>query len=284
MKDHMSLNIDETLMNALREDIGSGDVTTAALIPEDHRSEALFIAKEDLVLAGLPFAERVFHLIDGAIKLSSLKREGSLVRKGNTFARVSGKTAGLLAAERTSLNILQRMSGIATLTKEFVNAVKGLNAEITDTRKTAPGLRYFDKYAVSVGGGRNHRYGLYDGVLIKDNHISAAGGVGKAVKLARLRTHHLLKIEVEVGSIAGVKEALAAGADVIMLDNMDIAMMKKAVGIIRQNAPGVVIEASGNINLTNIREAAETGVDIISVGALTHSAHAADISMKIRAV
>ncbi len=280
----MFSHIDETLINALKEDLGSGDVTTAALIPEDHVSEALLVAKGDIVLAGLPFAERVFQLVDSSLIFKSLKREGSRVGKGSIIARAKGKTAGLLIAERTALNLLQRMSGIATLTNEYIEAVRGLNVAITDTRKTAPGLRFFDKYAVSMGGGMNHRYGLYDGVLIKDNHIAAAGGVGKAVKLARASAHHLLKIEVEVNNISEVKEALSAGADIIMLDNMDVDMMKKAVGVIRQKKSGVLIEASGNMNLDNIREAAETGVDLISVGALTHSAPAADLSLQIRSV
>lgn len=278
----MFSHIDETLMNALKEDIGSGDVTTSSLIPEGHVSEALLIAKEEIVLAGLPFAERVFQLVDTGLEFRALKKEGARVRKGGIISGTKGRTWSILIAERTALNILQRMSGIATLTNEYVKAVKGLNVEITDTRKTAPGLRFFDKYAVSMGGGRNHRHGLYDGVLIKDNHIAAAGGIGKAVKLARSRAQHLLKIEVEVTTIAGVNEALSAGADVIMLDNMGVAMMKKAVGIVRQKKPGVLIEASGNMDLGNIREVAETGVDLISVGALTHSAPAADISLKIR--
>jgi nicotinate-nucleotide pyrophosphorylase (carboxylating) len=275
-------HIDESLIIALKEDLGSGDVTTAALVPEAHVSEALLIAKGDIVLAGLPFAERVFQLVDSSLKFRALKQEGSRVRKGSIIARINGKTASLLIAERTALNILQRMSGIATLTNEYVMAVKGLDVHITDTRKTAPGLRFFDKYAVSMGGGRNHRRGLYDGVLIKDNHIAAAGGVGKAVKLARSKTHHLLKIEAEVRNISEVKEALSAGADVIMLDNMDVKMMEKAVEIIRKKNSDVLIEASGNMNLENIREVAETGVDLISVGALTHSAPAADLSLQIR--
>ena len=278
----MLSHIDETLVNALKEDLGSGDVTTAALIPEDHVSEALMIAKEDIVLAGLPFAERVFQLVDNSLKFRALIGEGSRVRKGSIIARIKGNTGSLLIAERTVLNILQRMSGIAGLTNEYIKAVRGLHVEITDTRKTAPGLRFFDKYAVRAGGGRNHRHGLYDGVLIKDNHIAAAGGGRKAVKLARLRAHHLLKIEVEVKNIPEVKEALSAGADIIMLDNMDVKLMKRAACIIREKNPDVLIEASGNMNLENIREVAETGVDLISVGALTHSAPAADLSLQIR--
>jgi len=278
---NMFSNMDEVLVNALKEDVGSGDITTASLVPEDHVSVAVIIAKEDIVLAGLPFAERVFHLVDSSIQFRPLKREGSRVRKGSVVARIRGNTGGILVAERTALNLLQRMSGIATLTNAYIEAVKGLKVEITDTRKTAPGLRAFDKYAVRAGGGRNHRYGLYDGVLIKDNHISAAGGVRKAVKLARSRMHHLLKIEVEARNISEVRESLSAGADIIMLDNMDVKSMKKAVEIIRQKSPDVMIEASGNMNPENIREVAETGVDLISVGALTHSAPAADLSLQI---
>lgn len=278
---NMFSNMDEVLVHALKEDVGSGDITTASLVPEDHVSVAVLIAKEEIVLAGLPFAERVFHLVDSSIQFRLLKREGSRVRKGSVVARIRGNTGGILVAERTALNLLQRMSGIATLTNAYIEAVKGLKVEITDTRKTAPGLRAFDKYAVRAGGGRNHRYGLYDGVLIKDNHISAAGGVRKAVKLARSRVHHLLKIEVEARNIPEVRESLSAGADIIMLDNMDVKSMKRAVEIIRRKNPDVMIEASGNMNPENIREVAETGVDLISVGALTHSAPASDLSLQI---
>jgi len=282
MNINMFPNMDAVLMNALKEDVGSGDITTALLIPDDHISVASLIAKEEIVLAGLPFAERVFHLVDSSIQFRPLKQEGSRVRKGSVIARIKGKTAGILIAERTALNLLQRMSGIAALTDVYIKAVRGLKVKITDTRKTAPGLRSFDKYAVSIGGGTNHRHGLYDGVLIKDNHISAAGGIKKAVQLARSRVHHLLKIEVEVRNLSEVNEALSAGADVIMLDNMDVNTMKRAVSIIRQKTPNVVIEASGNMNPANLREVAETGVDLISVGALTHSAPAADLSLQIR--
>ncbi len=281
MTDNIYNQIDAVIINALKEDIGSGDVTTLSLIPEDNVSEAVFISKEDLVLAGLPFAERVFQLVDKSLKFKTLKREGSRVRAGSVAARIRGKTKSLLIAERTALNFLQRLSGIATLTSNYVKAVKGLMVKITDTRKTAPGLRFFDKYAVRTGGGNNHRCGLFDGVLIKDNHIAAAGGIGKAVKLARSKVHHLLKVEVEVKNIPELKEALTAGADVIMLDNMSVGMIKKAVSIIHSKDPAVIIEASGNINLENVRRIAETGVDMVSIGALTHSAPAVDISLEI---
>ncbi|MBI4682508.1 MAG: carboxylating nicotinate-nucleotide diphosphorylase [Nitrospirae bacterium] len=279
---NINTHIDEVLLNALKEDLGNGDVTTSSLIRIEDVSEAILIAKGDLVLAGVPFAERVFQLVDSSLKFITLKREGSGVRAGSVIARIKGKTRSLLIAERTALNILQRMSGIATLTCNYVKAVKGFKVKIADTRKTAPGLRFFDKYAVSAGGGHNHRYGLYDGVLIKDNHIAAVGGIDKAVRLARSGVHHLLKVEVEVGNISEVNEALKAGADSIMLDNMSSENMKKAVNVIRTHDPDVIIEASGNITLENIREIAGTGVDIISVGALTHSAHAADLSLEFK--
>jgi len=273
--------IDHILLNALHEDIGNGDITTSSLIPAKQISRAVIIAKSACIVAGLPFAERTFHLLDRDIKFRTLKKDGARVKTGDIIARITGRTASLLTAERTALNVLQRLSGIATLTDEFVGRVKGLGVKITDTRKTAPGLRYFDKYAVRTGGGHNHRYGLFDGVLIKDNHIAAAGGVGKAVKTARSEAHHVMKIEVEVKSTVQAKEALAAGADIIMLDNMKISEMKRAVGIIRKTRPGTLIEASGNVSLENVRSIGETGVDLISVGVLTHSAPAADISLKI---
>ena len=281
MTDNIYTRIDAVIINALKEDIGSGDVTTSSLIAEDNVSEAVLVAKEDLVLAGLQFAKRVFQLVDKSLRFKTLKKEGSRVPAGSAVAKIRGKTKSLLVAERTALNLLQRLSGIATLTADYVKAVKGLAVKITDTRKTAPGLRYFDRYAVRTGGGNNHRCGLFDGVLIKDNHIAAAGGIEKAVKLARSNVHHLLKIEVEVKNIPELKEALTAGADVIMLDNMSVGKIKKAVGIIQSKAPDVIIEASGNINLENVRRIAETGVDMVSIGALTHSAPAVDMSLEI---
>lgn len=274
-------HIDAVIMNALNEDIGSGDVTTSSVIPEGRRTKAVFVAKEDCILSGLPFAKRTFELLNPAVKFSVIKKEGSKLKKGTPFARVSGDTRSILMAERVALNLLQRMSGIATLTGKYVHAVRRHKAKIVDTRKTAPGLRFFDKYAVKTGGGYNHRFGLYDGILIKDNHIEAAGGLGNAVKLARRNAHHLFQIEVEVKNMSEARAACSAGADVIMLDNMSLANMKKAVDIIRLNKPDALIEASGGINLDNVSSVAETGVDLISVGAITHSAHASDISMKI---
>jgi len=271
---------DRIILNALEEDAGQGDITAMAVIPEHHTSRARLVAKEGFVLAGIGYAERVFQLVDTTIKFRTLKKEGKPVRKGDIIATVSGNTRALLKAERTALNLLQRLSGIATLTDKFVTAVKGCPVKITDTRKTTPGFRIFEKYAVKAGGGTNHRFGLFDGVLIKDNHIEAVGSIGKAVKLARQNAHHLMKIEVEAGTLKQVKDTLNAGADVIMLDNMSPDNMKKAVKTIRNFNNAVIIEASGNMTLDNIRKTAETGVDLISIGALTHSAPSADISMQ----
>ncbi|MBI4699418.1 MAG: carboxylating nicotinate-nucleotide diphosphorylase [Nitrospirae bacterium] len=273
---------DSILLNALREDIGSGDVTTSAIIPEDHRSQAVLIAKEAFLLAGLPYAEAVFRLVNPALKFKANKKDGDKINKGDVIAKIVGRTRDLLAAERTALNLLQRLSGIATLTRRFVNSTRGLKVKITDTRKTTAGLRVFEKYAVRTGGGYNHRAGLFDGVLIKDNHVEAADGIKKAVKLCRENVPHMLKVEVETGNIREVRSALSAGADIIMLDNMTLQDMKKAVAIIRSKNLRTHIEASGGINLQNIRAIAGTGVDLISVGALTHSAMAVDISMEIK--
>lgn len=273
--------IDDVLRNALHEDIGSGDITTSLIVPEKDVSKALIIAKEDFILAGIHFAGRTFKLIDSEVKFKANKRDGSRVRKGTAIAEIKGDTRSILMAERTALNLLQRLSGIATFTSRFVERVAGLPVKILDTRKTTPGLRFFEKYAVKMGGGCNHRFGLFDGILIKDNHISAAGGVKKAVKLARSRVDKSFKIEVEAKSIKEVKDALSLGADIIMLDNMAVDEMTNAVKIIRSDKKARIIEASGNINLENVRAVAQTGVDMISVGALTHSAPASDISMKI---
>jgi nicotinate-nucleotide pyrophosphorylase (carboxylating) len=276
-----STYIDSFIKDALSEDIGSGDLTTDALIPKRHRSRAVIVAKEGCIIAGLPFAKRAFELVNPRVKFKVLRKEGSRVRKGTPFAGVSGDSRSILMAERVALNILQRLSGIATLTGKYVAAVRRYRARIVDTRKTAPGLRFFDKYAVRTGGGHNHRFGLYDGILIKDNHIAAAGGIGEAVRLARQNAGHKLKVEVETGNISEVRQALSAGADIIMLDNMSLNNMKKAVKLIRSKRPETIIEASGGIDIGNVRSVAATGVDLISVGALTHSAPAADISMSI---
>lgn len=267
----------ETIRRALEEDIGPGDRTTSLLIPEKKKSSAQFIAKEHFILAGLPFASEVFHLLDQTALLRPFSADGDKIKKGGIIAEVSGYAGALLAGERVSLNLLQRLSGIATLTRLYVQKIKGLKAKIVDTRKTTPCLRFMEKYAVRTGGGCNHRFGLFDGILIKDNHIKAVGSIPKAIERAK-GSHHLSKIEIEVETIRGLREAIDAGADVVMLDNMSIADMRRAV----KAANGrVVLEASGGVTLENVREIAETGVDLISVGALTHSAPAVDISLKI---
>ncbi|MBI5101980.1 MAG: carboxylating nicotinate-nucleotide diphosphorylase [Nitrospirae bacterium] len=267
----------ELIKSALEEDIGHGDITTSLIVGAENVSRALYIAKGSFVLAGFPFAIEVFNQLDPKTTFRTFFNEGTKVFKGDVLGEVSGKTRTLLAGERTSLNILQRLSGIATLTSEFVDLVRGTNARIVDTRKTTPGLRFMEKYAVKMGGGLNHRYGLFDGILIKDNHIEEVGGISEAVAMAKAG-HHLAKIEVEVENLKELQEAIEAGADIVMLDNMSVSDMTEAV---RVAAGRVTLEASGNVSLANVREIAGTGVDLISVGALTHSATASDISMKI---
>ena len=270
-------SVTDLLRRALEEDIGPGDITTSLVISRDRKSKARYLAKADFVLAGLPFAKEVFHLLDPSIRFRMFFRDGDRINKGNILAEVNGKTRDILAGERVSLNILQRLSGIATLTEAYVKRVKEFKAKIVDTRKTTPCMRFMEKYAVKMGGGWNHRFGLFDAILIKDNHIEAAGGIRKAVNLAR-KGHHLSKIEVEVGNVKDLGKAIDAGADVIMLDNMTVNDMKRAVEISNGR---VKLEASGGVGLENVREIAETGVDFISVGSLTHSAAAVDISLKI---
>lgn len=267
----------DLIRRALDEDIGNGDVTSGLTIPSDQRSKAVFLAKEGFVVAGMPFVLEVFSLLDPGAGVNVFYGDGSRVRKGDIIADVTGRTRVILAGERVSLNFLQRLSGIATLTQEYVRRVKDCKVRILDTRKTTPGLRFMEKYAVRVGGGQSHRFGLFDGILIKDNHISAAGSISDAIAAAR-QAHHLMKIEVEIESLKDLQEALKAGADVVMLDNMSVEDMRSAVKAAKGR---VLIEASGNMSLDRIREVAETGVDLISVGALTHSARAVDISLKI---
>lgn len=268
----------ETLEKLLAEDVGPCDITTSILIPESHKSRALIKAKENFVLAGLPFAEEIFRIKDPDVEFKERRKDGEVVRAGDIIIGIKGMTASLLTAERVALNMLQRLSGIATLTRAFVEEVKGLPVKIVDTRKTTPGLRFFEKYAVRVGGGFNHRFGLFDGILIKDNHIQAARGIKNAIKKAKEGSTHLLKIEVEVKNLKELQEALKSGADAIMLDNMSVKDMASAVKLTKGRA---ILEASGNINSKNVRRVAETGVDIISIGALTHSAVAVDISMEL---
>lgn len=269
--------IDDIIKTALTEDINYLDSTTDLLIGEDDESSAYFLAKADGVLAGLDVALRVFRLLDENVKAEVRFRDGDAVKKGDVIAEFSGKTAALLKGERTALNLIQHMSGIATYTNRCVKLVEGTRASICDTRKTLPGLRPLQKYAVLAGGGKNHRYNLSGAAMLKDNHIDAYGGITAAVSALRKKAGHMLKIEVETRSFAELEEALACGADVIMLDNMSCEEMARAVELTNGRAK---LEASGNITLSNIRAVAETGVDIISLGALTHSVTAFDISMK----
>ncbi len=269
---------DNLLRAALAEDIGMGDVTTLSTVPEDAISSGRFIAKESCIVCGLAILTRVFELIDSRIVIKAHVGEGALVQKGDIIATISGPARGILTGERTALNLLQRLSGIATKTHDAVAQVEGTGAHIVDTRKTTPGMRGLEKYAVRTGGGLNHRIGLFDGVLIKDNHIRAAGSITAAVGQARANVHHLLKIEVEVEDFTQLQEALACGADVIMLDNMSLSDMKEAVRIINGRA---LTEASGNMGERDLRQVAETGVNFISIGALTHSARAMDISLRL---
>lgn len=264
---------------ALIEDIGHGDITTRATVDPGRDGTAVIVAKEDFELAGIEVFLEVFLYLEPAIDFSVNFTDGDRIKKGEVIAELSGPLATLLTGERVALNLLQRMSGIATLTAQYAEAVSGTKVKVLDTRKTTPGLRALEKYAVTVGGGQNHRFGLFDGVLIKDNHIAAAGGIKKAIASARKSIPHTLKIEVECATLEQVKEALSAKADIIMLDNMDIKTMKAATDMIGRKA---LIEASGNMTLERVRAVARTGVDFISVGALTHSARAVDISMLVK--
>lgn len=272
--------IDNIIASALAEDIHTGDITTTALLLGPKHVSGILKAKEELVVSGLHVAGRVFATLDKGAVFTPMAKEGERVPAGTVIARISGDAALLLQGERVALNLLQRMCGVATLTSRYVRAVAGTNARIVDTRKTTPGLRVLEKYSVRVGGGINHRTGLYDGVLIKENHIVAAGGITEALRRARAYIPHTLKIEIETESLDEVREAVGAGADIIMLDNMDTETMRTAVGLIGGRA---LVEASGGVNLQSVRAIAETGVDIISVGALTHSAPSMDISMLLEA-
>ncbi|MCS6885318.1 MAG: carboxylating nicotinate-nucleotide diphosphorylase [Acidobacteriota bacterium] len=273
----------DMISNFLDEDIGRGDITTQATIPPSTQGIGRLLAKSDLVVAGLEVVDAVFATLDPQLELEAFVYDGEYVQAGKELARIEGPASVLLAGERVALNLMQRMSGVATLTRKYVEAIKGTGAQLVDTRKTMPGLRMLDKYAVVVGGGRNHRFGLDDGVLIKDNHIALAGGIQKAVKRARDYASHLLKIEVEVGNLAQLKEAVDAGADIVLLDNMTIEQVAECVEYLRKHVKGrrILTEVSGNITLENIVDYAKTGVDLISSGAITHSAPAVDISFKI---
>jgi nicotinate-nucleotide pyrophosphorylase (carboxylating) len=272
----MMLSLDRLIEHALLEDIHTGDITTLALMTEKRPATARLIAKEELMLAGLFVAERVFKRLNPDILFTAGMVDGTRALKGDILATLQGDAADLLMGERVALNLLQRLSGIATMTSRYVAAVSGTGARIVDTRKTTPGLRELEKYAVRIGGGINHRTGLYDGILIKENHIAATGGITEAIRRAQAYIPHTLKIEIETETLSQVDEALAAGADIIMLDNMNLTDMLSAVKTIAGRA---LVEASGGVTLETVRAIAETGVDIISVGALTHSPRAMDISM-----
>ncbi|MDR1131212.1 MAG: carboxylating nicotinate-nucleotide diphosphorylase [Oscillospiraceae bacterium] len=273
------IGLDALILSALREDIGTGDITTACCIPEDNRSEARFLAKADGVVCGIGVAARVFHLLDARTALIPCMKDGDRAQKGALIAELRGPSRGILTGERVALNLMQRLSGIATATAAAVEAMAGTGAKICDTRKSVPGLRMLEKYAVRVGGGRNHRFNLADGVLIKDNHIAASGGIAAAVRAARDYVPHGMKIEVEAGTLGEVGQALEAGADIILLDNMSVPQMRAAVALVSGRA---LTEASGNMGERDLAEVAKTGVDFISVGALTHSVKALDISLRFK--
>ncbi len=268
--------VDLIIENTLEEDLGSGDVTTDAIFSVDDTCEALIIGKEEGIIAGIPIAERVFQKLAPEVTVAQKLKDGEHVNPGDEILVIKGSIHAVLSGERLSLNLLQRMSGIATATSKYVAAISGYRTRILDTRKTAPGLRVLDKYAVSIGGGCNHRFGLYDAVLIKDNHIDFAGNISNAVEIVRNKYQSKFKVEVETSTLDEVREALKAGADIIMLDNMTVEMMKEAVRIINGKS---ITEASGGITLDNVRQIADTGVDFISVGAITHSSPALDIGL-----
>lgn len=271
-------NLDALIDLALAEDIGTGDITTEAAVAPQAAGRGIIVAKEPMVLAGVAVAGRVFERLDPDVRYQATRRDGDSVSPGETVVTMAGRLAGLLQAERTALNFLQRLSGIATHVRRFVDLLGDRPVHLVDTRKTTPGWRALEKYAVRVGGARNHRMGLYDGVLIKDNHIAACGGIAAAVERVRQRVSHLVRIEVEAASLDQVRQALAAGADVIMLDNMDLPAIEAAVKAINGRA---LVEVSGNVDESALTALAATGVDLISAGALTHQARAVDLSMRI---
>ncbi|MCC8073346.1 MAG: carboxylating nicotinate-nucleotide diphosphorylase [Clostridiales bacterium] len=273
----MKINVDDYIMNTLKEDITSEDVSTNAVMPQNKQGKADLICKQDGIICGLDIFARTFELLDSTSRFEANFKDGDIVSKGDLLGVIYGDIKAILSGERTGLNYLQRMSGIATITKEYATALEGYKTTLLDTRKTTPNMRPFEKYAVTVGGGKNHRYNLSDGVLLKDNHIGAAGSITKAIEMARDYAPFVRKIEIETETLDQVREALSAGADIIMLDNMDNETMKKAVEIIDGKAQ---TECSGNVTKERLKEIAEIGVDFVSCGALTHSAPIMDISLK----
>lgn len=270
--------MDEIIKNGLKEDMNNMDITTDILIDDESKSTAHMLAKEEGIIAGLYIAERVFKILDKDVNVKFHAKDGDKVEKGRVIATIEGSTKAILKGERLALNLIQRMSGIATVSGKYRDIVKGFPVKITDTRKTTPGLRILEKYAVRVGGCSNHRYNLSEAVLIKDNHIVAAGGIRKAIHKIKNNVSHTIKVEIEVESIKELKEAMEAGADIVMLDNMSLEDMKRAVEIGKGK---IILEASGGITIDELVEVAKTGVDVISVGALTHSVKAMDISLNI---
>jgi len=271
----------QQVVAALAEDLEHGDITTDAIVPPEILGSAIIIAKENIVIAGTFLAKEVFRQMDPEIQFKEIIEEGSEVSSGDIVMGLYGKLAAILQAERVALNFLQRLCGIATLTRDFVRELSDLPCILVDTRKTTPGMRLLQKYAVRIGGGHNHRHGLSDGLLIKDNHITACGSIKKSITLARSKAPHTLLLEIEVTETEELKEAIEAGADAVLLDNMDPATLRDAVSLAKRLRPDIILEASGGINLENIREIAETGVDIISVGLITHSAGASDLSLRV---
>ena len=278
MNTHYLLPIDRIIDAALEEDLGPGDITTTAIIDASLTGEARLLAKEEIVLAGIEVFSRVFTRLDPHVEVSCDYSDGDLIAKGTFFATIKGSMRAILYGERTALNFLQHLSGIATLTRTYVSKTDPARVRVIDTRKTTPGLRILEKYAVRMGGGSNHRFGLFDGVLIKENHIAAAGSIANAVERVRAFAPHTIKIQVEVEDLAELKEAIEAGADAILLDNMTPELMREAVAITQGRVP---LEASGGINLDTIAEIAQTGVDLISVGRTTHAARSVDISLRV---
>jgi nicotinate-nucleotide pyrophosphorylase (carboxylating) len=276
----LSKHIEKLIAMALEEDIGAGDVTTDNLVPADAVGTGAIVAKEELIIAGLEVARRVFQCIDAGIRFQSDFHDGACIRKGQTVVALSGRLAALLTGERTALNFLQRLSGIATKVRSYVTLLEGQKVQLLDTRKTTPGWRELEKYAVRIGGGGNHRMGLYDAVLIKDNHIAAGGGIAPAVKRVIAQVGPAMTIEVETTHLEEVRQAMDAGAHIIMLDNMDLDQIKAAVALVNGRAK---LEVSGGITREHLTDLADTGIDYISSGALTHSARAVDLSMRISA-
>lgn len=273
----MKINVDQYLWNTLREDITSEDVSTNAVMPEDKQGKAELICKQDGIICGLDIFKRTFELLDETSRFEAYFKDGDSVKNGDLLGIIYGDIKAILSGERTGLNYLQRMSGIATITKEYMSELEGTNTTLLDTRKTTPNMRPFEKYAVTVGGATNHRYNLSDGVLLKDNHIGAAGSITKAIQMAKAYAPFVRKIEIETETLEQVEEAVNAGADIIMLDNMDNDTMRKAVKIINGRAE---TECSGNVTKERLKSIAEVGVDFVSCGALTHSAPIMDISLK----